>query len=194
MHDVLWEPADAAGLEHLRYETRPLSAESVVLGVRDGERFRIRYALDCDAEGRVRSVSVDSFDDGASLRLLTDGEGRWTDDDGAPIPELDGCLDVDISATPFTNSLPIRRLDLAAGESATLSMAYVSVPALEVSAVRQKYICLDPLDADGGRFCYEGLTSGFSAEIPVDSEGVVRDYPGLFRRVDRVGLSRTGND
>ncbi|WP_224333432.1 putative glycolipid-binding domain-containing protein [Haloprofundus halobius] len=184
MNDVLWEPDDGVGLEHLRYETGPLSAESVVLSGRDGERFRFRYALDCDADGRVRSVSVDSFDGDATLRLLTDGDGRWTDADGAPIPELDGCLDADISGTPFTNALPIRRLDLAAGESATLSMVYVSVPSLAVSKVRQQYTCLAPVDADGGRFRYESLTSGFSAEIPVDSDGVVRDYPNLFRRID----------
>ncbi|WP_117593901.1 putative glycolipid-binding domain-containing protein [Haloprofundus halophilus] len=184
MNDVLWEPDDGAGLEHLRYETGPLSADSVVLGVDEGGRFRIRYALDCDADGRVRSVSVESFDGEAGLELAADGEGRWTDGDGAPIPELDGCLDVDISATPFTNALPIRRLNLASGESATLSMVYVSVPAFEVSAVQQRYTCLDPVDADGGRFRYESLTSGFSAEIPVDSEGVVRDYPDLFRRTD----------
>ncbi|KTG11654.1 hypothetical protein AUR64_00230 [Haloprofundus marisrubri] len=183
MHDVLWEPDDGVGLEHLRYDLEPLSAESVVLGATDDERYRIRYALDCDADGRVRSVSVDSFDSEKRLRLSADGEGRW-DDDGAPIPELDGCLDVDISATPFTNALPIRRLNLATGESATLSMVYVSVPSLTVSAVRQRYTCLDPADADGGRFRYESLTSGFSAEIPVDSAGVVRDYPSLFRRVE----------
>ncbi|WP_224270667.1 putative glycolipid-binding domain-containing protein [Haloprofundus salinisoli] len=184
MNDVLWEPDDGVGLEHLRYDTEPLSAESVVLGSRGDDRFRIRYALDCNADGRVRSVSVDSFDGDAGLRLVADGERRWTDGDGASIPELDGCLDVDISATPFTNALPIRRLDLAAGESATLPMVYVSVPSLEVSNVAQQYTCLDPVDADGGRFRYESLTSGFSAEIAVDSEGVVRDYPDLFRRVE----------
>ncbi len=30
-----------------------------------------------------------------------------------------------------------------------------------------------------------GLASGFSAELPVDSDGLVIDYPGLFKRIWR---------
>ena len=49
----------------------------------------------------------------ADLSLTGDGAGRWQID-GRDAPDLDGCLDLDIQVTPFTNSLPIRRLDLAA--------------------------------------------------------------------------------
>ncbi len=30
---------------------------------------------------------------------------------------------------------------------------------------------------------YESLESGYQVELPVDADGVVRDYPGLFRRL-----------
>ena len=49
------------------------------------------------------------------IDLLADGEDGWTTRGGAAMPELEGCVDVDISATPVTNILPIRRLGLAPG-------------------------------------------------------------------------------
>jgi hypothetical protein len=89
---------------------------------------------------------------------------------------------VDLLPTPFTNTLPIRRLRLAVGDSREILVAYVTVPGLELSAARQRYTRLEPRD---GRDVYrfEGLGSGFVAEVTVDAEGLVVDYPGLFRRV-----------
>jgi hypothetical protein len=45
-------------------------------------------------------------------------------------PDLAGAVDIDISVSPFTNTLPIRRLRLARGLAADLTMAYVRVPEL----------------------------------------------------------------
>ena len=65
--------------------------------------------------------------------------------DGGPGREIrstssTGCIDVDIRATPFTNTLPIRRLALQPGESRDLRMAFIDVPGLDVrpstSAIR----------------------------------------------------------
>jgi hypothetical protein len=102
------------------------------------------------------------------------------------VPELEGCVDVDISATPFTNTLPIRRLGLEPGESAELRVAYVDVPELAVGPARQRYEYLEER-AGGGLYRFEAppieaLPSGFTAQIPVDVDGLVIDYPGLFRR------------
>jgi hypothetical protein len=98
------------------------------------------------------------------------------------MPDLDGCIDVDISSTPFTNTLPIRRLGLEPGESEELAVTYILVPELLVGAERQRYDCLEA-QAEGGLYRFEALPSGFTAELPVDADGLVIDYPGLFRRV-----------
>jgi hypothetical protein len=114
--------------------------------------------------------------------LLADGEGHWKRASGEPLPELDGCIDVDISATPFTNTLPIRRLGLKPGESEELTVVYVRVPELLIGPERQCYGCLEA-QADGGLYRFEALPSGFIADLPVDAGGLMLDYPGLFRRV-----------
>jgi hypothetical protein len=182
--EVMWAPWEGPGLEHLRLVTSNGSvvANGLVIGVEAGRPFRIGYEVRCDELWRVREVRARAPDlERPVLELLADGEGHWKRRGGEPMPELDGCIDVDISATPFTNTLPIRRLALKPGESADVNVAYIRVPELLVGAERQRYGCLEA--RGGGLYRFEALPSGFTAELPVDTEGLVIDYPGLFRRV-----------
>jgi len=183
-HEVMWTPWEGPGLEHLRLLTSDgaVVANGLVIGLEAGRPFRIGYEVRCDSLWRVREVRAAAPDLGRPvLELLADGKGHWKRGGGKPVPELDGCIDVDISATPFTNTLPIRRLGLKSGESQELTVAYILVPELLVGAERQSYRCLEA-QADGGLYRFEALPSGFTAELPVDAEGLVIDYPGLFRR------------
>jgi len=157
-------------------------ANGLVIGLEAGRPFRIGYEIRCDGRCRVQEVRAAAPDSGRPvIELLTDGEGHWKRGGGEPVPELDGCIDVDISATPFTNTLPIRRLGLEPGESEELTVTYVRVPELLVGPERQRYGCLEA-KADGELYRFETLPSGFTAEPPVDGDGLVIDYPGLFRR------------
>lgn len=184
---VFWTPVDGVGLEHLRVgeDRAGIAAEGVVLGASDGTPFRIRYEIDCDHHWRPERVSVETLGPSAtSMTLRADGDGTWIDGRGDELPELRGAVDVDVSATPFTNTLPIRRLDLDPGESADLTVAYLDVPELRVEADAQRYTCLDPVDGNGGRYRYDAIDSDFSAELVVDADGLVVEYPSLFARVD----------
>ena len=182
--EVMWAPWEGPGLEHLRLVTSDggVVANGLVIGLEAGRPFRISYEIRCDGRWRVREVRVATPDsERPVIELLADGEGRWKRGSGEPLPELDGCIDVDISATPFTNTLPIRRLGLEPGESEELVVTYVRVPELLVGPERQRYGCLEA-QVDGGLYRLEALPSGFTAELPVDADGLVIDYPGLFRR------------
>jgi hypothetical protein len=121
----------------------------------------------------------DSFISRQSLSLVSDGAGNWRYGSGEPLPELVGALDVDLTATPFTNTLPIRRLRLKAGESAEIRAAYIRFPDLAVMPDRQRYTCLEA----GRLYRYEAVDGDFSRDIEVDDNGLVVTYPGLFRRI-----------
>ena len=185
---VMWSPWTGPGLEHLHLlqEQEGMLADGLILGVEEQVPFRVRYEIHCDPQWRLRSVHLNvPGDSSSSLHLFTDGEGSWTTEGGEAIPSLNGCLDVDISATPFTNTLPIRRLALQPGSTALLSMAYIAIPQMQIEATQQRYTCLEVTSSEG-RYLYESLADGvcwFTAELPVDSDGLVLDYPGLFRRV-----------
>jgi hypothetical protein len=183
--ELMWAPWEGPGLEHLRLVTSGsgVVANGLVIGLEAGRPFRIGYEVRCDGRWRVREVRVATPDsERPVLELLTDGEGHWKRGGGEPVPELEGRIDVDISATPFTNTLPIRRLALEPGESEELAVTYIRVPELLVGPERQRYGCLQA-QADGGLYRFEALPSGFTAELPVDADGLVIDYPGLFRRL-----------
>lgn len=183
--DLLWTPSSGVGLEHLRLtqDQTGYFASSVVIGTKYGQPFSAWYVIRCDASWRVQQVNVTTLHSANKrVELLVQSEGQWQVPSGQPLPELDGCIDVDISATPFTNTLPIRRLALSPGQSAELLVAYITVPEMEVRPARQRYTCLEATE-HGGLYKYEGLSTGFTANIRVDADGLVIDYPEVFKRV-----------
>jgi uncharacterized protein len=177
-----WEDWTGLGLQHVVLTERPDSiiADAVCVVAEEGA-FAARYRIRCDAAWRCRELDVEIVGDDRILRLRGDGHGHWTDDAGAPLPSLAGAMDVDLPITPFTNTLPIRRLALAAGASAEIAVIYVRAPELTVEVDHQRYTCLTPLR----RYRYEAVDGTFTREIEVDERGLVLDYPGLFRRRER---------
>jgi len=182
---VLWQRVNALGLEHLRLASVPdgFLADGLLLTVLDDTPVRASYQIRCDTAWQVRRVDVTlESDPPRTLTLQSDGEGHWIGSAGEPLSALEGCIDVDIFPTPFTNTLPIRRLALEPGDAAEITVAFIELPALSVQPAKQRYTCLET-GREGARYRYEGLESGFTVELRVDTEGLVRDYPGWFRRV-----------
>jgi hypothetical protein len=100
---------------------------------------------------------------------------------GAAAPELDGCVDVDLEASAFTNALPVHRLGLAVGEEADAPAAYIRARDLSVAVLEQRYVRL-PDDGDKARFHYAAPAFDFEAELVYDESGLVIDYPGIATR------------
>ncbi len=179
-----WHTWAGDGHERLVLEEGPdgILAESVLqLQQQQGAAYSASYRIACDGSWRTRKVKVGLI--GGSSRqveLASDGNGNWTDGaSGALLPHLSGAIDVDISATPFTNTIPIRRLGLKLGQSKDVSVAYISLPDLAVTADLQRYTCLEP----GRLYRYESVDGGFVRDIEVDEHGLVVTYPGLFKRI-----------
>ncbi len=183
--NIMWTPWSEPGLEHLHLQQidEKIVADSVIIGINNRTPFRLWYEMVCDTDWTIKELGLILLGGhGKSIKVQTDGQGHWSTISGDPLPSLEGCIDVDISATPFTNTLPIRRLALSPGQSVELLVAYVVIPELELKPDRQRYTCLG-LGTQEGLYRYEGLESGFSAELRVDSDGLVIDYQGLYRRV-----------
>ncbi len=180
-----WNPdVPGIGLEHV--ELGAGHADSVLLAVdEDREPFRLTYALRWDERGLLRRADLETRKGGRSwsLHLRVDDAGRWLGAHAEHLGHLDGCVDIDIWPTPLTNSLPIWRSGLRVGERREFRMAWVSAPSLTVEAKPQAYTRLEDR-----LYLFESLDgSGFTAMLPVDGDGVVLDYPELFRRVALAG-------
>lgn len=182
---VRWRPIDGDGLEHLTIAPfdngsgAAIRATATLIGSRGGTPYGVTYRIDCSADWRVLAFDI-STTDARSLAMTSDGMGHWRTEDGIPRPEFDGCIDIDLAGTPFTNTLPIRRLDLSpASGAASLTMLYVPFDSFTPCRDGQRYTCLQP----GTLYRYEASDRSFTADLPLDEDGLVLDYPTLFRRV-----------
>jgi hypothetical protein len=172
---VLWQRVDVPGLEYGRLWSGPdgYRFEGTLI-VNEGQPWRVHYEVDCSPAWETRSAAI-SLTAGAEtreLRLKAEPTG---------LAGLAGCVDVDVSLTPATNTLPIRRLgllDLAVGESREVTAAWVDFPALSVEPLPQRYTRLA-----GRRFDYESGGGTFRTELEVDDAGLVVAYPPFWRRV-----------
>ncbi len=113
-----WQGQSEQSIEHLvlREGQDGITAESVLLGQVNGDWFAARYRIVCDLDWRVQKAEVGLIGDERQVGLISDGNGCWTNKQYTPLKELDGAIDIDISATPFTNTLPIPRLGLQTGQ------------------------------------------------------------------------------
>jgi hypothetical protein len=145
-----------------------------------GRGFTRRLALSRDAHGRWSS---ESDAEGATVY-----HGEPLDDPGIRIPDrLHGAVDCDLALCPVTNTMPILRLGaLESGlEETPLVMAWVALPSLAVIRSEQFYSATAPLDPASGRGIvrYRSATRDFMADLTVDADGIVIDYPRLVRRI-----------
>jgi len=182
--EVIWEAEGGIGQEHLTLSDRNgvIIADSFAIVKPGDQPIRVRYQILCDANWVVRGVGLTTelaHGSPTVVEIRSDGRGHWTNSDGSPLPHLDGCVDVDISTTPFTNTLPIRRLELQPGQSETIHVTYINVETLAVEPWEQRYTGIEP-----GAVRYESDTGGyFRRDLEIDEDGLVRNYPGLFTRV-----------
>ena len=189
--DVIWRLLDGVGLEHCRLasnETGPVLTGTVVT-VNAGEPCSLTYALQCDRHWHARELLLEvvrgSESEPFSLHLIGDGDGEWVRrrQEGEriafePLPEFTGCIDLDLGFTPATNTLPIRRLQLAVFAKTRVTALWVEFPSFALKPLPQQYHRLAK-----ERYRYDSYLHGFTALLEVDDLGLVTKYQDLWERV-----------
>ena len=132
-----WRRIDEPGLELMALSRNADGLHVVSSLVHAGaEGFGLRYRWELDANWRTRKLQLEAVNAREkSLTIERTGDATWRVD-GKPRPDLNGCVEVDVSATPFCNGLAIRRLGEADGELVAL---FVDAPALSVEPSLQRY-------------------------------------------------------
>ncbi len=173
-HLVAWTTDDAQSTEttSILWENEGFTVSGLV------ESERVQYVLRLSASWQLRQFLLFRDLDQPDLWLATDGHGRWGEMNGAHRVELDGCYDLDLRGTPFTVSLPIRRLPLEVGDTAELPVVVVDPDTLAVQPVLWR---LTRVGSHRWRRAESG-DPGDTSEFDVDEHGLVLDQPGRFRR------------
>jgi hypothetical protein len=152
---------------------------SKLVGLFDRKIMRIDYQLQLDHNWNTLSVTAKSRhgENTNALSFASDGNANWSFND-KPVPEFAGCIDIDISVTPFTNTLPINRLKLNINESRDIKVIYINLPAEELNVMEQRYTKISDTE-----YVYENTQTNFKAIITTDNNGIVTNYPGIFERI-----------
>jgi hypothetical protein len=176
---IAWKRVDAAGLERfeMRRDAKAWTLHGTILLLHEDVPFEARYEVRCDQAWVTRAVAVDlRGPEGERALRLTAEDGRWFVD-GVEHAAVRGCADVDLGWSPSTNTLPIRRLDLAVGDTRAMTAAWVRFPELTLEPLPQEYRRLAER-----RYRYSSAGGRFVAELEVDDEGLVTTYGQIWAR------------
>lgn len=181
MQPIIWQAVKWPATEYFTLQNNGQGrlASGCISGVRAQQPFCIHYEIAITPTWQVSSFHIRQ--EGLTpteLRLTSDLHGHWFDKDNNHIDAFDNCIDIDISLTPFTNTLPIKRLQFEANESKLLDMLYIKLPEFELQKVQQRYTRLNSHE-----YQYDNVTTDFTADLPFDENGILKDYPGLFNRI-----------
>ena len=178
-----WRRLSSPGIEVLRLETERDKVRARGEIIDAGEQpFALTYDWVLDPAWRSRRLHLHMRSSAVGeLVIERIGEARWMVN-GHERPDLAGCDEIDLSATPFCNALALRRFGPPPGAAGEMVALYVAFPALELTPSRQRYEQTGPHE-----FVYVdlGLYAGFRAGIVVDDDGLVRSYEGLFERIEQ---------
>jgi hypothetical protein len=141
----------------------------------EGTRRALQYTIRCTEDWRTTSCNVASEAPDRMVELdIRANDGRWILN-STPVPTVDGSIDIDLAFSPMTNLLPIRRIGLKVGESATMTAAWLRYPEFDLRPLEQTYTRLA-----NRVFRFETLDGTFVRDLTVDEFGAVAHYPGLW--------------
>ena len=181
LRSLLWTRQDQVSLEYFQLcqGVDDIRLSGTVLTSTDGKPLRLEYTVHCDGAWVTRSVRITLTHDTAErqLALIADDDRRWWRG-GTELENLAGCVDVDISISPSTNTLPIRRLSLARGDGSDVTAAWIRFPEMTVEPLPQRYV-----RTGDSTYRYASNGGEFTADIEVDELGLVVRYPPSWERV-----------
>jgi hypothetical protein len=185
-----WQGDDGRALETARVLLGQTGLRALGRSVRaslGAPAFSASYRLVVDEEGALSRLSITSASQERerNLTLNRTEDGYWLLDTGTggSRAEFDGALDVDLHYSPLFNALPIRRLGLHRKHGdVEIPMVFVALPTLEVEVTTQRYCTRSTLDGEGRAVI--GFQAGeFTADLVVDTDGLVIEYPKLATRI-----------
>jgi uncharacterized protein len=137
---------------------------------------RLDYLVMCDADWQTRSASVSGWvgDETICIDISVNEARRWRLN-GVEVPAVEGCLDIDLSFSPSTNLLPIRRLRLNVGDEVAATAAWLRFPDFILEPLAQSYRRIS-----GAGYRYESGGGEFVAQLSVNEVGFVTSYPNLW--------------
>ncbi|MGR9049473.1 putative glycolipid-binding domain-containing protein [Halobacillus faecis] len=177
---VIWNHLESAGAEHLTLKklTNHMEVRGTVLLVDQGVPHHLTYDLKLGLDWKTKKVKIYQEQETEPFVVQAENQDKWWVN-GRYDENLDGATNVDLTITPFSNTLPINRVTWHIGERRTFKMVFIDVLKKEVFPLLQVYTYLG--DNDGYRI-FQYRCRDYETALVIDEEGWVVEYPGAFER------------
>ncbi|MGV9825069.1 MULTISPECIES: putative glycolipid-binding domain-containing protein [unclassified Gordonia (in: high G+C Gram-positive bacteria)] len=181
---ITWRGVGADRLEQVRLHVNGARIKAygriIAAATAQQEAFSASYELVTNDAGITKRLSIHLLRASGENQygISRDEENQWLiHTDGETFRgDFNGALDVDLALSPMFNALPIRRLGLAGGAGEfDVPVVYVYLPSGAVEPATLHYSS----GADGPTVVSPVAT----ADLTVDANGFVINYPGLAERV-----------
>ena len=156
-----------------------INGHGLAIGKTDGDiPFAMEYDVLLTADWEIKEVLIKSLLDERAIRLVRKGD-QWYDGASQHLAEFDGVELVDISISPFTNTIPVKRLQFEGELPQKVDIIYFDENEFSVMLLQQFYS-----QVDERTYRYQDIMlPDFMSDLVVDDDGLVVDFPELFRRV-----------
>jgi hypothetical protein len=181
---ALWRRLDTPGHDACRLEEHSTgwALHGCAVFLQAGEPANLAYSVICDRAWRTLSGSIAGAVGTQTIDFIVErqDDGAWTLN--GKRADADGLDDLDLSFTPATNLLQIRRVPLAVGEPVPLPAAWFNLEDGTLSKLEQIYERRDDL-----ALYYRAPNVGYEGLLELAPNGFIRRYPGLWE-VEEAGI------
>jgi hypothetical protein len=177
-HLVLWRGILLPGHEACRLQQSGQNwhLDGVAVFIHEQRPCQLSYHITCDHHWQTRSAQVWGWvgDGLIDIHIRVDGQQRWWLNE-VEQTRVAGSIDLDLNFSPSTNLLPIRRMKLQVWEEADITPAWLRFPGFSLEPLPQRYQRTGEIS-----YHYESSGGKFVADLKVDGDGFVVDYPGIW--------------
>jgi len=130
----------------------------------------------CDLGWHTQQGEVHGWFGGTTVDfIIIRSAGREWTVNGAAVPGLEECIDLDFGFTPATNLLQLRRMALAQGQAVNAPVAWLDASMGTLDFLEQRYERRTET-----AYWYEAPRFEYAATLEVTPDGFITRYPGLW--------------
>ena len=136
----------------------------------------LNYVVRCDEAWRTLGADIAGMHGEREVQLrITRDRGHWLLNETAQ-PDVEDATDLDLSFTPATNLMPLRRLMVSRNTGLNVTAAWLRYPEVGLTRLDQAYGRTGLPDVAS----YSAQQTEFATQLGFDSSGFVTRYPELW--------------
>lgn len=180
MKTLIWKGIFYQSLEYFNISKNDehYIVNSKIIGCHEDKIYTVDYHLIIDSDWTMLEFSIESEINTVKKTLTGKKQNDEWEINTIIQPDFKGFKYIDISLTPFTNTLPINHLKLPENIPQEIEVIYIDVLNQQVRPAQQRYTRTAP-----NQYLYENIHTVFKAVILTDENGLVITYPELFERI-----------